>query len=85
MATVHRTRRRPFKVNTLDIVAAPVAWAFEFVFAWLPVRRATEMSAARKDDKQAVGSSVNPDAMRHLVFFVNADAVLSGEADVDYA
>src|SRR5215472_11663823 len=35
---VHRTRRRSFEVDSLAVVAATMAGALEFVFAWLPVR-----------------------------------------------
>src|SRR5258707_920669 len=46
MRPVHGTRRGPFEVHALPVIAAAGARPFEFVFAGLPVRRAAKISAA---------------------------------------
>src|SRR5207247_349536 len=53
-------------------VAAAVARAFELVLVGLPVRRATQMDAARVDHEQPVGLLRHPDAVSLFILLVNA-------------
>src|SRR6516164_6422159 len=45
--TFQRARRRAFKVDARNVEAAAVAWTFEFLLAFQPLRRAAEVSASR--------------------------------------
>src|ERR1044071_5620750 len=83
VGAIHRARGRPFEIDSLAIVAAAVTRAFEFVFRGFPIGRAAEMRAARKDDKQAVGSFVHPDAILLLPFIADADVVIVWKADAE--
>src|SRR5277367_6297533 len=56
MRAIHRPRRRPLEVNPFAVIAAAVAWTLEFIFAGLPVGRASQMGAARVDYEYAVRS-----------------------------
>src|SRR5712692_5662217 len=79
---IHRPRRRAFKIHAFTVVAAAVARALEFVFAGFPVGRAAEMRAARVDDENAVGSTVDPDAIFLLPLGVDAERIVGGIADL---
>src|ERR1700686_4605030 len=46
---VHRPRGRAFEVDPFTVVAAAVARTFEFIFAGLPIRCASQVRAARVD------------------------------------
>ena len=80
---VHRTRRGPFEVNAFTVVAAAVAGALEFVLAGFPVGRATQMRAARVNDKHAVGRAVHPDAVLLLPLRIHAQRIVRGIADFE--
>src|SRR5437660_12683184 len=80
---IHGARRWTFKVDAFAVVAACVARALEFVFAGLAVGRATEMRAARIDNKDAIGSPVHPDAIFLLPFGVHAEGIVRGVADLE--
>ena len=62
---IHRTRRGPLEIHSLAVITAAMAWAFEFIFCRLPLRRATQMRAARKNRKNTVRLTHNPHAVRH--------------------
>lgn len=81
MATVHRTRRRPLEVNALNIVPTAMTRTFELILARLPVWSAAQVCATREDDEEAIGSSVYPDAIRHLVFLIYPKTVIRWKAD----
>jgi len=85
LRAIHRARRRAFEVDALAVVATAVARAFEFVFTGLPIRRAAEMSAARIDNEEPVGSSRHPDAVLLLPFCVDADSVIGDGPNTKYA
>ena len=84
MRTVHRTRRWSFKGNSFTIVTTAMTRTLEFVFTGFPVRRATQMRASRIDDKQAIGSLRDPDAILLLPLGIDTKCVISGHADAKY-
>ena len=79
--SIHRARRGAFKVDAFAVVAAPVARAFEFVLAGLPIRRASEVRADGVDNKETIGCFNNPDAVLLLPLRIDADAVIARRAD----
>src|SRR6267378_1467912 len=80
---IHGTRRGSFKVDAFAVVTAAVAGALELVLAGLPIGRATEMSAAGVDDKDAIGRAVHPDAIFLLPLGIDAQGVVRGVADFE--
>src|SRR5690348_13884527 len=83
--TVHRARRRAFEVDALAVVTTTMTRALELVFAGFPVGRAAEMSAARIDHEEPIGSARDPDAVLLLPLRINADGVVSRRADAKNA
>src|SRR5689334_17408614 len=83
LRAVHRSRRGAFEVDALAVVTATVTRAFEFVFAGFPVGGAAEMSAARIDHKETIGSTRDPDAVLLLPLRIDADSVISGRTDLE--
>jgi len=81
MRPVHRAGRRSFKVDPLRIVPAAVAGALEFVLAGFPIRRASQVCADRRDDKDPLRVSHHPDAILILKFSVHAKSVIGRIAD----
>src|SRR5208282_1351216 len=75
--------RRPLEIDPFVIVAASVARTFELVFAGLPVRRTAEVSTTSVDDKDAIRSAINPDAILLLPFRVHTQPVIGGIADLE--
>src|SRR5258708_29304429 len=74
MGAVHRPWRRTFEVDAFRIVAAAVAWTFEFVLAGFPIRRASQVRADGRDHKDAFRIADHPDAVGVLEFRVHAKA-----------
>src|SRR5579862_3024862 len=72
LRAIHGAWCRPFKVNSFAVVAAAMARAFEFVFARLPIGSAAQMCAARVNDKEPIGSAVDPYTIFLLEFCVDA-------------
>src|SRR2546430_16616993 len=60
MRAIHRSRRRAFKVDRLIVVAAAMTRTFEFVFARLPIGRASQVRAAGVDNEQSTRGLVHP-------------------------
>ena len=60
-----------------------MAWALELVLARLPVGRAAQMSAARVNDKDAVGCAVHPNAVFLLPLGVHAESIIRGVANLE--
>ena len=83
MRPVHRTRRRPFKVHAFAVISASVARALELVFARLPVRRASQMCAARINDEETIGCAIHPDAELLLPFGIHAKRILRRISDLE--
>src|SRR5437763_7227489 len=85
MRTIHRARRRAFKVYAFAVVAAAVTWTLELVLARFPIGRATKVRAAREDDKEAIRSLINPDAIGLLPLCINALRIVAGKTDAEGA
>src|SRR5581483_717239 len=85
VSAIHRTRRRTFEIDSFNIVAATMTRTFEFVLARLPIGRATQVRAARVNHKQPVSSLLDPNAIRHFVFLINAETVVSQEPNAEDA
>src|SRR5712672_2279111 len=83
MSAIHRGRRGAFEVDAFAVIATAVTGALEFVFAGFPVRRATEMGAARIDNENAIGSAVDPDAIFLLPLGVDAERVVGWVANFE--
>src|SRR6266478_523252 len=83
VGAIHRTRCGALEIDTFTVVAAAVARAFEFVLAGFPIRRATEMRAARVDDEDAVGRAVDPDAIFLLPLGIDAQRVVGRITDLE--
>src|SRR2546423_2701632 len=73
VGAVHRPRRRTLEIDTLRIVAAAMARTFEFVFCCFPIRRASQMSAHRVNDEDALSITHHPDAIFILKFCIYAE------------
>src|SRR3984885_11268300 len=71
LGSIHGSRGGPFEVDPFAVIAAAVAWTFEFVFGGLPVRSAAQMCAASVDHKQTVRCAINPNAIFLLKFGVD--------------
>src|SRR5690349_24334775 len=82
LRAVHRSRRGAFEVDALAVIATTVTRALEFVLAGFPVGCAAEMSAARIDHKEAIGSARDPDAVLLLPLRIHAYSVISGRTDL---
>jgi len=82
VSAVHRTRRRPFEVDPFAVITASVAWTLELVLAGLPVGRAAQMSAARVNDKDAIGRAVHPNAVFLLPLGIHAESIIRGIANL---
>ena len=78
---VHRTRRGPFKINGLSIVAAAVTRTLELVFARFPLRRAAQVRTAGEHDKEAIGLLDDPNTIAHQELLVHAEIEIRGIAD----
>src|SRR5215472_16623607 len=74
MGSIHRARRRPFKIDSFRIVPAAVARALELVFAGLPIGRAAEMSTDRRNHEDPLGVPHHPDSIPVLKLGVDAEA-----------
>src|SRR2546422_9217761 len=83
VSAVHRTRRGPFEVDPFAVITASVAWTLELVLAGLPVGRAAQMSAARVNDKDAIGRAVHPNAVFLLPLGVHAESIIRGVANLE--
>lgn len=83
LGAVHGTRSWTFEVDAFAVVAAAVAWAFEFVFARFPVGRAAQVSAARVNHEQAIGRAVNPNAIFLLPLRIDTKRVVRGITDLE--
>ncbi len=83
MRAIHGTRRGTFEVDAFGIVAAAVARALEFVFAGLPVRRAAQVGADRRDHEDALGVAHHPDAVLILELGIDAESEIRGIADLE--
>src|SRR5579859_595970 len=82
---VHRTRRRPFEVDSLAVVTAAMAGTLEFVLAGFPIGSAAEVRATGVNHKQAVRSAVHPDAVFLLTLGIHTESVIRREADLKYS
>src|SRR5580698_789469 len=82
-SSIHGTRGGTLEVNSFAVVSAAVTRTLEFVFARLPVRSATQMSAARVNHEDAIGRPVYPDAVSLLELGVHAQPILLGIADLE--
>ena len=80
---IHRSRRRTLKIDALTIVTAAMAGALELVLRGFPIRGATQMSTARIDDEQPVRRTIDPDPILLQPFFVDAQPVIPGIADLE--
>src|SRR5229473_5102598 len=83
MRAVHWPRRGSFEVHAFAVVAAAVARALELVLAGLPVRRASQMGAAGINHENAIGSTMDPDAVFLLPLGVDAERVIGGISDLE--
>ena len=81
---IHRTRRRPLKVDTFTVVAAPVAGTLELVLAGLPIGCTAQVSAASVDDEYTIRRAVHPDAVFLLKLGIYAKRVVGCLADFEY-
>src|SRR5579862_4901891 len=83
MAAVHWTRRGAGEVDAVGIVLAAVARAVKHVLLLQPVRRATQMRAARKDHEQAAGIDHDPNAVGLQEILVDAGMKAGRRTDVE--
>src|SRR6266581_1972109 len=60
-----------------------MARTLELVLAGLPVGRAAQMSAARVNDKDAIGRAVHPNAVFLLPLGVHAESIIRGVANLE--
>ena len=72
MCPVHRARSGTLEVNALFVISATVAGTLEFVFAGLPIGRATQVRASGKDREYPLGVPDYPDAVRLLESGIDA-------------
>ena len=80
---IHRPGCGALEVHTLRIVPAAVTGALEFVLARLPVRRAAQVRANRRDHKDPFRVAHHPDAVLVLEFGVHAEAEIGRIADFE--
>src|SRR5436190_3147650 len=85
MGAIHRPWRRPLEVNCFAVIATAVTGAFEFVFAGLPVRRTSQMCAARVDDKQSIGSLIDPNTVLLLILGIDPQGVVAWKSNFESA
>src|SRR5260370_5326256 len=83
VGAVHGARGRPFEVDALAVIAAAVAWTLELVLARFPVRRTTEVRAARVDHEDAVRCAIDPDAVFLLKLGIDPESELRGIANLE--
>src|SRR5262249_33607964 len=82
---IHGTRRRTLEVDAFRVVAAAMARALELVFAGLPIGRAAQMRADRRDHENALGILHHPDAMVLLKFGIHAESEVGRKSDFELA
>src|SRR6202021_3662801 len=70
---VHGAGGRALEVDSFTVVPAAVAGTLEFVFAGLPIRRASQMGAACIDHEQAIRRAIDPDAIFLLELGIDAE------------
>ena len=80
---IHGPRSGSFEVDSFIVIATAVARTFEFVFAGLPVGRATEMRAARIDYEYAVRRAIHPDAIFLLELRVDTKRKFRGISNLE--
>src|SRR5436305_3438275 len=80
---VHGARRGTLEIDAFAVVTAAVAGTLKLVLAGFPIRRAAEMSAARVDDKDAVGRAIYPYAIFLLPLGVDAEGVVRAIANLE--
>src|SRR5579871_3306007 len=85
VGAIHGPRRGSFEIDSFAVVPASVARTLEFVFAWLPIRRAPKMRAARVNHKQPVGRAVHPNSVLLLKFRINPEGKFRGISDLENA
>src|SRR5215467_5298279 len=73
VGAVHWARGRALEVHSFTVISAAVAGAFEFVFSGFPVRSTAEMRTSCVDNKDAVRSTIYPDAVFLLELGVDAE------------
>src|SRR6266436_3462433 len=79
--SIHRARRRSFKVESADVVARAMARTLELLLRLQPSRRASEMSALGEDRVKAGLGADDPGAEILLEFFADlANHVVVGQA-----
>src|SRR4029078_6061983 len=76
MGAVHGTRCWPLKINALVVVPAAVARTLEFVFARLPIRRATQVRTTRVNHEEPIWRAINPDAVLLLPLRIDTQSVI---------
>ena len=73
----------PARHGVVLIVSFLTASRLKLVFCWLPVGRATQVGAARKNDKQPVWRAIHPDPISLEPLLVDSQCLIGRIADLE--
>src|SRR5208282_5503039 len=85
LESIHRARRRPFEVESTDVVARAVARTFELLLGLQPSRGASQMGAFGEDGVETRLGANDPGAEVLLVLFTHfANHVIVRQAGLEF-